>query len=213
MDNNAVANSNNNNNNLNSNTNNNLNNNNPNNNLNNNNTNNNNTNNNSSNNNGTKDLSSVLVHIESLQKQLAERTSELGEVRQREEAAKNQVVQLNDLNTKLSAAKREAMREDFNNKVRGWIQGLDSKEVPDAVKNEFLVGAEKFIESGTDNGAWRVSLIINLFRNHTRLTKHTYTGFMQRFIRAPESSEHHSEAHGGLQSAQKVSGRGAVRLG
>jgi hypothetical protein len=99
------------------------------------------------------------------------------------------------LNTKLSAAKREAMREDFNNKVRGWIQGLDSKEVPDAVKNEFLVGAEKFIESGTDNGAWRVSLIINLFRNHTRLTKHTYTGFMQRFIRAPESSEHHSEAH------------------
>ena len=116
-----------------------------------------NANNNANNNaiNGNKDLSSVLVHIESLQKQLAEKNTELGEVRQREEAAKNQVAQLNDLNTKLSAAKREAMREDFNNKVRGWIQSLDSKQVPDAVKEEFLNGAEKFIDNGNENGAWK----------------------------------------------------------
>ena len=117
-----------------------------------------NANNNANNNaiNGNKDLSSVLVHIESLQKQLADKNAELGEVRQREEAAKNQVAQLNDLNTKLSAAKREAMREDFNNKVRGWIQSLDSKQVPDAVKEEFLNGAEKFIDNGNENGAWKV---------------------------------------------------------
>jgi DNA repair exonuclease SbcCD ATPase subunit len=108
---------------------------------------------------GQKDLSSVLAHIETLQKQLAEKNVELGEVRQREEAAKNQVAQLNDLNEKLSEAKREAMREDFNNKVRGWIQSLDSKEVPDGVKQEFLDGAENFIKKGTDNGAWKVCFL------------------------------------------------------
>jgi hypothetical protein len=117
---------------------------------------NNNNNNNNNHNGGQKDLSSVLSHIESLQKQLAEKNTELSEVRQREEAAKNQVAQLNDLNEKLSEAKREAMREDFNNKVRGWIQSLDSKEVPDGVKQEFLDGAENFIKKGSDNGAWKV---------------------------------------------------------
>ena len=106
---------------------------------------------------GQKDLSSVLAHIETLQKQLAEKNNEISESRQREEAAKNQVAQLNDLNEKLSEAKREAMKEDFNNKVRGWIQGMDSKEVPDGVKQEFLEGAENFIKKGSDNGAWKVS--------------------------------------------------------
>jgi DNA repair exonuclease SbcCD ATPase subunit len=120
-----------------------------------------NTNNNNNNHNGggQKDLSSVLSHIEALQKQLAEKNTELGEVRQREEAAKNQVAQLNDLNEKLSEAKREAMREDFNNKVRGWIQSLDSKEVPDGIKQEFLDGAENFIKKGSDNGAWKVRFL------------------------------------------------------
>ena len=122
-----------------------------------------NNNNNNNNNNGGggahKDLSSVLTHIESLQKQLADKTAELNESKQREEQAKSQVAQLNDLNTKLSEAKREAMREDFNNKVRGWIQGLNSKEVPDEVKEEFLNGAEKFVSKGNETGAWKVSLI------------------------------------------------------
>ena len=106
---------------------------------------------------GQRDLSSVLAHIETLQKQLAEKNNELSEVRQREEAAKKQVAHLNDLNEKLSEAKREAMKEDFNNKVRGWIQSMDSKEVPDGVKQEFLDGAENFIKKGSDNGAWKVS--------------------------------------------------------
>jgi chromosome segregation ATPase len=115
---------------------------------------------------GQRDLSSVLAHIETLQKQLAEKNSELSEVRQREEAAKNQVAQLNDLNEKLSEAKREAMKEDFNNKVRGWIQGMDSKEVPDSIKQEFLDGAENFIKKGSDNGAWKVCLSFFNFRLH-----------------------------------------------
>jgi predicted nuclease with TOPRIM domain len=112
---------------------------------------------------GNKDLSSVLAHIESLQKQLVEKTTELGEVKQREESARNQVAQLNDLNAKLTEAKREAMREEFNNKVRGWIQSLDSKEVPDVVKEEFLNGAERFVDKGNETGAWKVC--IPLFRS------------------------------------------------
>jgi chromosome segregation ATPase len=103
-----------------------------------------------------KDLSSVLAHIEMLQKQLAEKNAELGETKQREEAAKNQVAQLNDLNAKLSEAKREAMREDFNNKVRGWIQGLDPKQVPEGIKEEFLNGVENFVDKGNETGAWKV---------------------------------------------------------
>jgi hypothetical protein len=109
---------------------------------------------------GQKDLSSVLVHIESLQKQLAEKTAELNETKQREESARTKVEQLNELNSKLTEAKREAMREDFNNKVRGWIQGLDSKQVPDAVKQEFLDGAERFVDKGNETGAWKVSFCL-----------------------------------------------------
>jgi hypothetical protein len=52
------------------------------------------------------------------------------------------------------------MREDFTNKVRGWIQGLDSKQVPDAVKQEFLDGAERFVDKGNETGAWKVSFCL-----------------------------------------------------
>ena len=106
--------------------------------------------------NGQKDLSSVLAHIEMLQKQLAEKNAELSETKVREESAKQQVAQLNELNTKLSEAKREAMRENFNNKVRGWIRDLDPKQVTDGVKEEFLNGVEKFVDKGNENGAWKV---------------------------------------------------------
>ena len=108
---------------------------------------------------GQKDLSSVLTHIEMLQKQLAEKNAELSETKQREETARNQVAQLNDLNAKLSEAKREAMREDFNNKVRGWIQGLDSKQVPEGIKEEFLNRLEKFVDKGNETGAWKVGFL------------------------------------------------------
>jgi len=105
---------------------------------------------------GQRDLSSVLAHIEMLQKQLAEKSAELGETKQREETARNQVAQLNDLNAKLSEAKREAMREDFNNRVRGWIHDLDPKQVPEVIKEEFLTGVEKFVDKGNETGAWKV---------------------------------------------------------
>jgi chromosome segregation ATPase len=114
----------------------------------------------SSANNGQKDMSSCLSHIEILQKQLAEKNSELSETKLREETARNQVAQLNELNAKLSQAKREAMREDFNNNVRGWIQGLDSKQVPEGMKEEFIDGLEKFVDKGNDTGAWKVGALI-----------------------------------------------------
>lgn len=104
-----------------------------------------------------RDLSSVLAHIEVLQKQLAEKSAEINEVKMREESARQQVAQLNELNAKLSEAKREAMREDFNNKVRGWIQDLDPKQVPDGIKEEFLSGVEKFVDKGNETGAWKVA--------------------------------------------------------
>ena len=176
------------------------------------NTNNNNNNNNNNHNGGQKDLSSVLSHIESLQKQLAEKNTELSEVRQREEAAKNQVAQLNDLNEKLSEAKREAMREDFNNKVRGWIQSLDSKEVPDGVKQEFLDGAENFIKKGSDNGAWKVCFYFSaLFDFHFGLCSHDITpphplyptGAVLCVIHPSKPGQHHPEADGRLQRAQE----------
>ena len=112
---------------------------------------------------GQKDLTSVLAHIEMLQKQLAEKNTELGETKLREESAKNQVSQLNELNAKLSEAKREAMREDFNNKVRGWIQDLDPKQVPDNMKEEFLNGVEKFVDKGNETGAWKVHFLFYFF--------------------------------------------------
>jgi hypothetical protein len=119
---------------------------------------------------GQKDLTSVLAHIEVLQKQLADKNAELGETKQREEMAKSQVAQLNDLNAKLSEAKREAMREDFNNKVRGWIQDLDPKQVPDGIKEEFLSGVEKFVDKGNETGAWKVSTRAFVLILHDALT-------------------------------------------
>jgi hypothetical protein len=50
------------------------------------------------------------------------------------------------------------MREDFNNRVRGWIQDLDPKQVPEGIKEEFLTGVEKFVDKGNETGAWKVNL-------------------------------------------------------
>ena len=57
-----------------------------------------------------KDLSSVLAHVESLQKQLAMKEAEIKESRQREEEARQQANQLSSMNSKLTEAKREAMK-------------------------------------------------------------------------------------------------------
>ena len=117
-----------------------------------------------------KDMGSVLTHIEILQKQLAEKNVELSETKQREEAARNQNVQLNALNEKLSEAKREAMREDFNNKVRGWVQEFDPKQVPEVIKTEFLNEVEKFVEKGNETGAWKVIFFLYCFLLFNPLT-------------------------------------------
>ena len=103
-----------------------------------------------------KDLSSVLAHVETLQKQLAARESELRESRQKEDEARKQAENLSNINSKLSEAKREAMKQEFNGKVREWVRDLDSKQVPDPLKEEFLSSCERFAEAGNDTGVWKV---------------------------------------------------------
>jgi hypothetical protein len=109
------------------------------------------------NNNGNKDLTSIMSQVENLQRQLASQASELKETRDREEMARKQVDQLNEVNSKLTEAKREAMKQDFNDVVQGWVRSLDEKQVPDTLKEEFLSGVEKFVDKGNESGIWKVS--------------------------------------------------------
>lgn len=106
--------------------------------------------------NSNKDLNSIMSQVENLQKQLAAQANELKETREREEVARRQVEQLNEVNSKLTEAKREAMKQDFNNVVQGWVRSLDSKQVPDSLKEEFLSGVEKFVDKGNESGIWKV---------------------------------------------------------
>ena len=105
-------------------------------------------------------MSSVLAHVESLQKQLAMKETEVKECRLREDEARQQANQLSSMNSKLTEAKREAMKEDFNSKVREWIKDLDSKQVPEPLKEEFLSSCEKFADTGNETGVWKVCLIV-----------------------------------------------------
>ena len=104
----------------------------------------------------TKDLNSIMSQVENLQRQLAAQAAELKETKDREENARKQVEQLNEVNSKLTEAKREAMKQDFNNVVQGWVRSLDSKQVPDTLKEEFLNGVEKFVDKGNESGIWKV---------------------------------------------------------
>ena len=113
-------------------------------------------NNNNNTNNNSKDLNSIMTQVENLQRQLASQAAELKDTRDREEAARKQVDQLNEVNSKLTEAKREAMKQDFNNVVQGWVRSLDSKQVPDTLKEEFLNGVEKFVDKGNESGIWKV---------------------------------------------------------
>ena len=116
-----------------------------------------NNNNSSSSSNGqTKDLTSIMSQVENLQRQVATQAAELKETRDREEMARKQVEQLNEVNSKLTEAKREAMKQDFNNVVQGWVRSLDEKQVPDTLKEEFLSGVEKFVDKGNESGIWKV---------------------------------------------------------
>ena len=103
-----------------------------------------------------KDLSSIMTQVENLQRQIATQATELKDTKDREEACRRQVEQLNEVNSKLTEAKREAMKQDFNNVVQGWIRSMDPKQVPDSLKDEFLNGVEKFVDKGNESGIWKV---------------------------------------------------------
>lgn len=97
-----------------------------------------------------------MSQVENLQRQLASQTTELKEAKDREDSVRKQVEQLNEVNSKLTEAKREAMKQDFNNVVQGWIRSMDPKQVPDTLKDEFLNGVEKFVDKGNESGIWKV---------------------------------------------------------
>lgn len=146
-------------------------------------------------NNTTKDLGSVLSHIENLQKQLAAKDAELKETKHKEEEARMQAEKLSNINTKLTEAKREAMKEDFNNNVRRWVGSLDPKQVPDALKEEFLNSCEKFTDKGDDTtGVWKVSPANNNKRQNIQALTHTHTGHLLCLSSPPESGQHHPKA-------------------
>jgi type II secretory pathway component PulJ len=154
-----------------------------------------------------KDLSSVLAHVESLQKQLVMKEAEVKESRQREDEARQQANQLSNMNSKLTEAKREAMKEDFNSKVREWIKDLDSKQVPEPLKEEFLNSCEKFADTGNETGVWKVRDLI--FQPLcTKLT--ASAGRVLRVGRPPKPSQHHPKTDGGLQCAQEDDRRRGV---
>ena len=113
-----------------------------------------------------KDLGSVLSHVEQLQKQLLAKENEVKEARQREEDARRQAELLTNTNQKLTEAKREAMKEEFNSKVRDWIKDMDSKMVPDTLKEEFLSSCERFADKGDETGVWKVVCCASAAHKH-----------------------------------------------
>jgi hypothetical protein len=113
-----------------------------------------------------KDLGSVLSHVETLQKQLMAKDNELKEAKQREDEARRQAEQLNSVNMKLTEAKREAMKQEFNDKVRDWIKDMDTKMVPDTLKEEFLSSCERFADKGDETGVWKVVCCASAAHQH-----------------------------------------------
>lgn len=113
-----------------------------------------------------KDLGSVLSHVETLQKQLLAKENELKDAKMREEEARRQAEQLNNMNQKLTEAKREAMKQEFNGKVRDWIKDMDSKMVPEPLKEEFLNSCERFADKGDETGVWRVVCCASAAHQH-----------------------------------------------
>ena len=85
-----------------------------------------------------KDLDSVLSHVETLKRQLLAKENELEVAKMREEEARRRAEQLNNMNQKLTTPKREAMKQELDGKVRDWIKDMDSKMVPEPLKEEFL---------------------------------------------------------------------------
>ena len=72
-----------------------------------------------------KDLTSLLSQVEALQKQLASQSQELNTSKEKEDQMRNQLKGLEDLNSKLTESKREAMKVEFQDRIKGWIKDLD----------------------------------------------------------------------------------------
>ena len=107
-------------------------------------------------NNNHKDLASLLAHVEALQRQLTGKADELKTCQEREEAIKAQLRLLEDTNNKLTESKREEMKQEFQDRIQGWIRDLDAKQVPEGLKEEFLKGVENFANKGNESGVWKV---------------------------------------------------------
>ena len=103
-----------------------------------------------------KDLTSLLSQVEALQKQLASQSGELAQSKEKEEQTRQQLKSLEDLNSKLTESKREAMKQEFQDRIQGWIKDLDEKQVPETLKTEFLQGVENFANKGNETGVWKV---------------------------------------------------------
>lgn len=140
-----------------------------------------------------KDLGSVLSHVEQLQKQLAAKEAELKETKQREDEVRQQVNQLNQTNLKLTEAKREAMKEEFNTKVRDWIKDMDSKMVPDTLKEEFLTSCERFADKGDETGVWKVVCCASAAHKHQVNTIQKLTDDYNNLKKTVEGEFHDSK--------------------
>jgi DNA repair exonuclease SbcCD ATPase subunit len=103
-----------------------------------------------------KDMASLLAQVEALQRQLSSKEGELKTCQEREESVKSQIRQLEDLNSKLTESKREAMKQELQDRIQGWIKDMDAKQVPEGLKEEFLKGAENLANKGNENGIWKV---------------------------------------------------------
>jgi hypothetical protein len=103
-----------------------------------------------------KDLTSLLSQVETLQRQLATQSGELAQSKEKEEQTRQQLKSLEDLNSKLTESKREAMKQEFQDRIQGWIKDLDEKQVPETLKTEFLQGVENFANKGNETGVWKV---------------------------------------------------------
>ncbi len=103
-----------------------------------------------------KDMASLLAQVEALQRQLTAKAGELQECQSREDVVKNELKRLEEMNSKLTESKREAMRQEFQDRIQGWIKDMDAKQVPEGLKEEFLKGVENFANKGNESGVWKV---------------------------------------------------------
>ena len=140
-----------------------------------------------------KDLTSLLSQVEALQKQLASQSGELAQSKEKEEQTRQQLKSLEDLNSKLTESKREAMKQEFQDRIQGWIKDMDAKQVPDQLKEEFLKGAENLANKGNENGVWKVVCCASAVHQNQVNTINTLTEQYNALKSKVEGGEFRSE--------------------